>query len=67
MGKINAVVIIIHGTNRLDLVTTNNKQRKLLYDARVLKESSVLDINSNNSDNSFFTVFLYIVKVLMFF
>jgi hypothetical protein len=31
MDKINAVVIIIHGTNQLDLVSTNNEQGKLLY------------------------------------
>ena len=31
MNKINAVVIIIHGTNQLDLVSTNNEQGKLLY------------------------------------
>jgi hypothetical protein len=43
MGKINAVVIIIHGTNRLDLVTTNNKQRKLLYDEDVSSTYPIMD------------------------
>jgi hypothetical protein len=43
MDKVSAVVIIIHGTNRLDLVTTNNKQRKLLYDQDVSSTYPIMD------------------------
>jgi hypothetical protein len=43
MDKINAVVIIIHGTNQLDLVDTNNEQGKPLYKADLSSTYPIMD------------------------
>ena len=43
MDKINAVVIIIHGTNRMDLLDSDNEQGKLLYSKDLSSTYPIMD------------------------
>jgi hypothetical protein len=43
IDKINAVVIILHGTNRKDLVSTDNEQGKLLYSKDLSSTYPIMD------------------------